>query len=226
VKTIFFISIPFLLLLMSGLSCNKTPVPKTYSAAQKDSLVRAFQRHLRQIEYDFKHAEWSPLTEEDKAAFEHLNYFPYDPSWRFEGPIHIYKEPQATKVLGTKSGDIRPALRYGYFEFQKNGRRYRLQVLKILPAKPGRTAHLFMGFWDKTSGKETYGGGRYIDIDENEQNHYVVDFNYAYNPYCAYSHRYSCAIPPLENRLELAVTAGEKKFTTHPLPQDGTDNRP
>jgi uncharacterized protein (DUF1684 family) len=226
VKTIFFISIQLIFILTLCTSCNESQSPKTYTPAQRDSLIQTFQRYLKQTEYDFKHADWSPLTEEDKASFEHLNYFPYDPSWRFEGPIYVYKEQQSATVLGTKSGDIRPALRYGYFEFKKNGKNYRLEVLKILPSKPGRTAHLFMGFWDKTSGKETYGGGRYIDIDENRQNHYIVDFNYAYNPYCAYSHRYSCAIPPLENRLDLAVTAGEKKFTPHHAQKDVNNKRP
>ncbi|NIU01421.1 MAG: DUF1684 domain-containing protein, partial [Nitrosopumilaceae archaeon] len=72
-----------------------------------------------------------------------------------------------------------------------------------------------LGFTDKTSGDETYGGGRYIDLVEHDRNHYVIDFNKAYNPYCAYNPKYSCAIPPEENHLAIAVTAGEKIFKEH-----------
>ena len=87
--------------------------------------------------------------------------------------------------------------------------------MKFPPHKKGAKSHLFLGFWDNTSGNETYGGGRYLDINENPENYYVIDFNYAYNPYCAYNHRYTCAVPPLQNRLSVAIKAGEKKYKEH-----------
>ena len=209
--------ISFLLLSIAVLiiSCQNAAPERTYSQAQIDSLQKVFNQYKQEKDREFKEADWSPLTPEDKRTFRHLNYFPYDISWRFEGPIHLYRKMDSITVLGTRSGDVRPALRYGYFEFRKDGKTYRLEIIKILPQRPGRKAHLFLGFWDETSGKETYAGGRYIDLEENKENHYVVDFNFAYNPYCAYSHRYSCAIPPLENRLLVAVTAGEKNYS-HP----------
>lgn len=196
-------------------SCKKeNPQPK-YSALQIDSLRAVFEKHIQKVESDFKTADWSPLTPEDKIGFTHLNYYPYDISWRFSGPVHIYPTQDSLIIRGSREGDLRPALKFGYFEFMKNGQTHRLQVIKILPTKPDRNPYMFLGFWDETSDHETYGGGRYINIAENEENYYTFDFNFAYNPYCAYSDRYSCAVPPFENRLNLAVTAGEKIFKEH-----------
>jgi len=203
----------FLLLGLSG--CQTATKEKIYSAAQIDSLSNAFQVHLTNIETEFKNESWSPLTDEDKQLFKHINYYPYDISWRFEGPIQIYENPDSMIILGSKKGDERPALKYGYFHFEKDGKQNRLEIIKIFPTRPGHEAHLFLGFWDETSGNETYSGGRYVDIAENDDNFYTIDFNYSYNPYCAYSARYSCAVPPFENRLEIAITAGEKIFKEH-----------
>ncbi len=189
-----------------------TQTKPAYTQQQIDSLTTAFRAHVQEIVQEFKTAQWSPIPEEARATLTTLHYFPYDVSWRYSGPIHVYTQQDSMIIKGSKQGDLRPALRYGYFEFERDGKTYRLQIIKLLPTRPGQQAHLFLGFWDATSGETTYGGGRYIDIEENSTNHYIIDFNYAYNPYCAYSHRYSCAVPPFENRLDIAVTAGEQKF--------------
>jgi len=196
-------------------SCNTKPHRPSFSQAQIDSLAKACLNYRRQTEADFKTASWSPLTAEDKTHFTHLNYFPYDISWRYVLTVHLYNKPDSTTILGSRTGDVRPALRYGYILFTRKGKDQRLEIIKILPRKPQGPAHLFLGFWDETSGSQSYAGGRYIDMEENSANQYIIDFNYAYNPYCAYSHRYSCAIPPLENHLTVAVRAGEKKYKEH-----------
>lgn len=208
----------FFLLFIAALilfSCQKSDFKNAYSSAQVDSLKQSFKAHLDSTAYSFKTEEWSPLTEEDKAEFNGLTYYPYDISWRFQGKVNMYAQPDSMIIRGSREGDLRPAIKYGYFEFEKNGQEHQLQIIKIFSTRPERTAHLFLGFWDETSDDETYGGGRYIDIEENEENFYIVDFNCAYNPYCAYSARYSCAIPPFENRLNIPVTAGEKIFKEH-----------
>jgi len=197
------------------LSCQQKSEKQILIGAQTDSLRQAFKIHLREVEQEFKTADWSPLTEQDKKEFTHLNYYPYDISWRFELPLQRYANPDSMIIKGSKKGDLRPALKYGWFEFKKDGQKYQLQVIKMLPTRPEQQTHLFLGFWDETSDHETYGGGRYIDIEEKEQNVYVLDFNYAYNPYCAYSARYSCAVPPFENRLQVSIKAGEKKYKEH-----------
>ncbi|HFE65416.1 MAG TPA: DUF1684 domain-containing protein [Caldithrix sp.] len=158
--------------------------------------------------------KWSPLLSEDKTNFQGLKYYPIDLSLRFEGQIIKYQSTTLDTVIGTK-GDLRPALKYGYFPFVYRNKKYKLQIFKILREDPEDQKYLFLGFTDKTSGTETYGAGRYIDLTENEQNHYVVDFNLAYNPYCAYNSRYTCAIPSEENHLPFPVRAGERIFKTH-----------
>ncbi len=206
-KTLF--ALLFALLLFG---CSQQSKPAEYSQRQIDSLTTAFQSHLQEIVWEFKTASWSPIPKEERARFTTLHYYPYDVSWRYSAPIHVYAHQDSMIIKGSKQGDLRPALRYGYFDFKRDGKTHRLQIIKILPTRPGQQAHLFLGFWDATSGETTYGGGRYIDLEEHADNHYIIDFNYAYNPYCAYSHRYSCAVPPFENRLNIAVTAGEKNF--------------
>ncbi len=183
--------------------------------SQNQQLQQKWQQFIVQKDSLFKHADWSPIPQAERVNFKGLHYFAYDPSWRLELPLYLYPNPQKMIIQGSKPGDERPALRYGYFQFARNGVPIKLDVIKILPQRPGEEGHLFLGFWDKTSGEETYAGGRYIDLNQVGENRYIVDFNYAYNPYCAYSDRYSCAIPPMTNQIPVAVRAGEKKYKEH-----------
>ncbi len=161
---------------------------------------------------DFRTTEHSPLKPEMKSDFAGLKYFAPDPAWRFSGPIVRPDSAIIDTILGTKAKDKRPAERYGIFKFSKNGQDMSLLVYKMLRSESGYEDYLFLGFTDKTSGRESYIAGRYIDLVENSDNHYVIDFNKAYNPYCAYNEKFSCAIPPLQNSLPVAVTAGEKSY--------------
>lgn len=99
-------------------------------------------------------------------------------------------------------------LRYGYFEFKLEEKTYTLQAYKSHHADS-----LFLPFRDGTSGKESYGASRYLDIKEHELDDYTIDFNLAYNPYCAYSDSFSCPLPPTENWLSVQIRAGEKNYT-------------
>ena len=198
----------FILLLVS-LACQRI------ENKQIKQWKASWQKYVAEKDSLFKHADWSPLTEEDRADFKGLKYFDYNPAWRFELALHPYPNPQKMMIKGTKPGDERPALRFAYFQFAFQGVPVKLDVIKILPQSPQGQAHLFLGFWDETSGKETYAGGRYIDLEKNENGLYIVDFNYAYNPYCAYNERYSCAVPPFSNQIPVAVRAGEKNFKEH-----------
>jgi uncharacterized protein (DUF1684 family) len=102
-------------------------------------------------------------------------------------------------------------LRYGYFDFKVGDQICKLQVYRLEDAS-GVGASLFIPFRDSTSGQETYAAGRYIDLKENTSGVYDLDFNRAYNPYCAYNSEFSCPIPPAENTLRVAIRAGEKKY--------------
>ncbi len=206
VKSLILLAGLFSILLLFSCNKNKGELTTEYE--------KGILRYRAQKDSAFKFADWSPLLPEDKAHFRGLKYFPVDPAFRFEGPIVQYHPMELDTIVGT-GGDLRPALKFGYFEFQYQGKSYRLQIYKILTKNAPDSGHLFLGFTDATSGKETYGGGRYVDLIKIGNNDYIVDFNFAYNPYCAYNPRYSCAIPPAENRLPFPVTAGEKIFKQH-----------
>jgi uncharacterized protein (DUF1684 family) len=112
----------------------------------------------------------------------------------------------------TSTGSYAEYLRYGYFEFQIDEKGLRLQAYKQLHTAPGHGERLFVPFRDGTSGRDSYGAARYLDVMELAGDEYVLDFNLAYNPYCAYSENYVCPFPPAENALEVEIRAGERKF--------------
>ena len=107
--------------------------------------------------------------------------------------------------------------RYGYLEFTFEDQLYRLTVYQNVASKRKTTyeGDLFIPFRDATSSNETYGGGRYLDLKIPSSSNVIIDFNLAYNPYCAYSPRYSCPIPPEENTLPIPIRAGEKYLNSH-----------
>ena len=157
--------------------------------------------------------EKSPLAEDEKAEFKNLNYF--KPKVKFRKEANFERFDQATHFLMKTTTERLPEYSlYGVVTFQHKGKTLTLNVYQNieLVKKPGYEKHLFIPFNDKTNGKETYGGGRFMDITETGENKIILDFNEAYNPYCAYNHKYSCPIPPEANNLNIRVTAGEKKF--------------
>jgi uncharacterized protein (DUF1684 family) len=160
----------------------------------------------------FKSGESSPLLPEDRAGFRGLAYFPIDRGLRFAVRLQRYSSPKQVR-LGTNTGEIRTGLRYGYFDFQVGDQACRLQAYR-LDDTPGSAPYLFVPFRDATSGRETYGSGRYIDLKENTSGIYELDFNRAYNPSCAYNDEFSCPVPPGENALKVAIRAGEKAFAS------------
>jgi uncharacterized protein len=182
-----------------------------YNDEQVVQFKHEFEKYVKEKNEYLKSEDNSPLLKEDRPDFISLHFYDYDPNFRFEGPITIYEKPDTVIIYGSKN-DERPSLKYGNFEFPFNGKSFQLQIFKILPRKPHQSDYLFLGFTDKTSNVDTYGGGRYINLELNKENHYIVDFNYAYNPYCAYNPKYSCAIPTKEEHLEIAIEAGEKKY--------------
>jgi hypothetical protein len=182
--------------------------------AQQDNgaIVHAIEQQRREKDQAFKTGSDSPLLEKDRKNFHGLPYFSIDLKFRFEWPIHRYKKRETFDIIAS-DGQKRKTLRYGYFEFQLDGKRYRLQVYKLLDLPPQYSHLLFIPFTDATSGRESYGGGRYLDLEARKDNHYAVDFNLAYNPSCAYGKdSYSCPIPPAENHLPVRIEAGEKKW--------------
>ena len=161
----------------------------------------------------FKSGPDSPLPQSQRAQFKGLEYFPPNPALRFRVKLNRYPTAQRIRI-GTNTGEVRSGLRYGYFDFEVEGKPCRLQVYRLDddPAQSG-APFLFMPFRDATSGIESYAAGRYIDLRENTSGTYDLDFNRAYNPSCAYDDRFSCPVPPEENRLAIPLRAGERRYS-------------
>ncbi len=158
----------------------------------------------------------SPIPVAIRPKFRGLAYFPPDMGFRLR--VRLTKLPDPEPVtLATSKGIPRPMVRYGYFDFEIEGVKQRLYAYKS-PPQPGHRhadTSLFIPFRDATSGKESYGAARYLDIEEEPSGEHTLDFNDAYNPYCAYSDDYVCPFPPRENWLSAPVRAGEKTFPFH-----------
>ena len=149
----------------------------------------------------------SPLTPEQRKTFAGLRYFDENPSLRFTLALERYDSPR-TVHMATSTGHEADFVQYGHVHFIVNGELQELQVYK----GDGQD-ELFLPFMDETTGSETYGAGRYLDVAEQLNGTVILDFNQAYNPYCAYDpERWSCPIPPKENRLKVRIEAGEKTF--------------
>ncbi len=156
---------------------------------------------------DFFLHDWqSPLTPDQRKAFTGLTYFPENSALRLTVPIEEYPD-QETVTLITSTGSAREYLKYGRFSFEINGASILLQVYQDVDG-----GDFFMPFVDATAPEETDGAGRYLDIEPIGGGNFLVDFNYAYNPSCAYNPNWSCPIPPKENRLKVRIEAGEKNF--------------
>jgi len=154
----------------------------------------------------------SPIPHDLRHHMKDLEYFPPDPSYVFELKLNVYPNPEKL-TMTTSKGKQRDYLRYGYFEFQIEGKTQKLQAYMSIPVREHQhEEQLFVPFRDSTSGKESYGAARYIDMELIPSAEFVLDFNLAYNPYCAYSDDYVCPFPPQENWLQVPIMAGEKNF--------------
>ena len=141
-----------------------------------------------------------------------MNYFPYDHEYRVTATLKKNPSPERI-VMQTSKNTTQGYVRHGDFEFELKGRSMKLQAYKSEQAQGEES--LFVPFRDKTSGKETYGAGRYLDIEETGGDRYEIDFNVAYNPYCVYSEDYICPLPPRENWADLEIRAGEMNYKDH-----------
>jgi uncharacterized protein (DUF1684 family) len=153
----------------------------------------------------------SPIPPEEREAFEGLAYYPIDGAYRFERPLDRHDEPESLTV-GTSTGGEREYHRWGEFHVDVDGESVTVQAYKADPADD----RLWVPFRDETSGGETYGAGRYLDLEADthrtDEGTWILDFNEAYNPTCAYADQYECPLPPAENWLPVRIEAGEKAY--------------
>lgn len=160
----------------------------------------------------FRSGAGSPIPAAERASFTGLPYFPPDERWIVDDltlapyagdePVHF--------EIPTTDGRLRPAERAGVFRFELEGSALALTAYRVGTSSGEALDSLFVPFLDATSGRETYGAGRYLDVEPEEDGSWTLDFNLAYHPSCVYDARYSCPLTPAENRLSIRVEAGER----------------
>jgi len=172
--------------------------------------VGAMEEYRAQKDAFFKSAPGSPIPFEERDDFTGLPYYPVDVDLVFEGlPLEPYSGDEPTTFqIPTSDGRLRPARRAGTLTFEAAGEPRRLTAYELEGAH--RDGRVFVPFLDATSGSETYGAGRYLDLDPDEDGTYAIDFNLAYHPSCVYAPHFSCPLTPAENRLPIRIEAGER----------------
>ncbi len=168
--------------------------------------IHEFQNELNE---EYRDPEESPLTKKDLKSFKGLDFYPIDEKYKVVAKFERAVNPIPFQMKTTT--DRLPTYElYGIATFNFEGNEYRLNVYQShrLREMEEYKDYLFLPFTDQTNALETYGGGRFMDLKIPESDEIVIDFNKAYNPYCAYNHKYSCPIPPRENDLDFEVKAG------------------
>lgn len=188
----------------------------------EEQYMRAVEGFRKQKDDFFRDAPESPILEEERATFEGLRYFPAIFALRVIATVEPYPE-QKEVMIATSDSQTRVFGRYAALKFTVGG-----EELTLTGYRGEGHVHddgeehfsLFVPFRDALAGTQTYGAGRYLDVEEEVGDDgkpiVVLDFNLAYNPYCAYNEDYSCPLTPAENNLTLAIRAGERVYHDEP----------
>ena len=192
-------------LLISG--CNENESNNPEMQAYTAELIKERKEKNYSLQFD----QTSPFNVDTSVTFNPLNYYEPNPDFIFKSRLFIYEIQDTVDILGTK-GETRPSIVIGYLGLNYKDKIHKINVYKSY----SRSGEEYYSIWftDRTTGTETYGVGRYIDFELNDDPVYVytIDFNRAYNPYCAYSALYTCPIPREEDHIDLEIEAGEKNF--------------
>ncbi|MFM9106496.1 MAG: DUF1684 domain-containing protein [Chloroflexota bacterium] len=171
----------------------------------RGSRLESYRQHRDEW---FKNDPDSPLEPVDREAFTGLDYFPERKDLQLDLPVDDSGPGVGERVdIPTTAGEVKPFLRAGRITFDVDGSPVTLSVFT-----DARRGNFFIPFKDGTTGSETYEGGRFLDPKARPNGNLVVDFNYAYNPWCAYGEGWSCPIPPDENVVAIRIPAGERAF--------------
>ncbi|MFK5958633.1 MAG: DUF1684 domain-containing protein [Lutibacter sp.] len=178
-----------------------------------------YEDEIKLVQYElnteYANASTSPLTEEGLKIFKSLDFFKIDKNYSVEASLELTPNTPIFEMQTTT--DRLPLYRkYGIAHFTLHGKKFELSVYQSqdLMTNVEYEDYLFLPFNDKTSGNLSYGGGRFLDLKLPSEGSktIIIDFNKAYNPYCAYNHKYSCPIPPSENTLPIEILAGVKAY--------------
>lgn len=193
-------------LIFSIFACSnpkKTPVDQ--------SILPTIEREHQKLRSYYENDKTTPLSKTERRNFEGIHFFPIDTTYIVKAQFERL-EGQSKFAMPT-TGEKQPwYIKYAKIKFELNGKSHELFVYQNLDLvnDPSYENHLFLPFLDDTNGDETYGGGRYLDLENPFADSVSIDFNLAYHPYCAYAAGYSCPIVPLENYLETRVESGVK----------------
>jgi uncharacterized protein (DUF1684 family) len=183
----------------------------------EEEYMRALAQFRREKDAFFREAAESPIPEAERATFKGLRYFPALFPLRVVAEVERLAQPEPFQ-MATSDGATRLFERFAVLRFTVGEQPAQLTAYRSADDPEAEETALFIPFRDKHSGKETYGAGRYLDVQEETgpdgKPFVVLDFNLAYNPYCAYNDNYSCPLTPKENTLPMAITAGERVFHT------------
>jgi hypothetical protein len=191
-------NILFFLVLITIISCKQDKQP-----------LLGDTEWQREMNASFKDVTKSPLKDKDRKTFEGLNFFTFDSTYIVTATFISTPEEKSFKMK-TSTNRLPEYIKYGELNFELHGETLKLNIYQSLELEDEKN-NLFLSFLDNTNGDTSYGGGRYIDLKTLEDT-IIIDFNKAYNPYCAYNEKYSCPIVPRENYLPIEVKAGVKAF--------------
>ncbi|GAB2482938.1 MAG: DUF1684 domain-containing protein [Cytophagales bacterium] len=166
----------------------------------------------KERERQFKYLRFnveSPLTEDQKRNLQTLTFYEINPEYKVKARLTPIESKKVRQVPMT-DGSTERYIEHSYAEFELGGKTNKLLLLQSVSESDMR--NFFLAFADETSGRETYGGGRYLNVRQDGKNSITIDFNLAYNPYCAYNPDYACPLPPKENLLTISIEAGEKNY--------------
>ena len=198
--------IPYFLLLITCVGCAQNDKQSDY--------FTTIQNNRYTMNKNFADKSTTPFDADDLKEFRALDFFPIDSTYRVVADFQLNEDPNLFEMPTTT--DRRPLyLNFGVATFSIDGKEVQLHVYQSKDRNsPDFYDALFIPFTDLTSGNESYGGGRYIEPEYPSEGEIVIDFNTSYNPYCVYNSKYSCPIPPKENRLPIAIKAGIKNYET------------
>ncbi|MEX2349627.1 MAG: DUF1684 domain-containing protein [Flavobacteriaceae bacterium] len=181
------------------------------TAQSNQELLQEIERYQQKLNDTYTNPETTILLRKDFKRFKGLEFYPADLKYRVEA-VFVRTPDEKPFLMPTTTDRLPEYVKYGEFHFQIDSLEFVLDVFQNTSPSPGYETSLFLPFTDITSGNGSYGGGRYLDMEMPEGNRAIIDFNKAYNPYCAYNPGYSCPIPPEQNDMQTRIEAGVKDF--------------
>ena len=192
-----------------GAACSSNPSIPTDDAAA----IKEIEAHRADVDRFMREDAASPIPANKKSVLIPLRYYPPDPSFSVPAVLNVKSGARPVMEVPTSTGAPRRVELVGTLDFTLRGQKLALSA--FVDEGTRQIRQLFVPFADITSGTDTYPAGRYLDLEPTATGIYTIDFNRAYNPYCAYNNTYECPLPPPSNRLKVEITAGEKIPADH-----------